>query len=104
MVIVHVVAHRDDIPSRRRRPSCPPLKCLRRRPYYRTNNSNLAVRQFESNRVLTGRNLSLDRLDERDVVEQVEHKSRTTFSLNLQGTPKLTSLKFSNRASDGLMP
>jgi len=76
MVVVHFVAWRDDIPSRQRRPSCPPLKCLRRRPCYRTNNSSLAVRRFENDRVLTGRNLSLERLDERDVVEQVERKSR----------------------------
>jgi len=34
------------------------------------------VRRFENDRVLTGRNLSLERLDERDVVEQVERKSR----------------------------
>jgi hypothetical protein len=76
MVVLHFVAWRDDIPSRQRRPSCPPLKCLQRRPYYRTNNSSVAVRRFENDRVLTCRNLSPERLDERDVVGEVENKSR----------------------------
>jgi hypothetical protein len=61
------------------------------------------VRRFENDRVLTGRNLSLERLDERDVVEEVEHKSRQLLT-HSPGIPKLTSLKFSIRASDGLVP
>jgi hypothetical protein len=52
------------------------------------------VRGFENDRVLTGRSLSLERLDERDVIEQVEYKSRITsrsFTQVFQNLRRLNS-------------
>lgn len=74
----------------------PPKKALLPNEQFEFSCEEIRERQSPN-----GRNLSLERLDERVVVKQVEPTTSRSFT---QGFPKLTSLKFSIRASDGLMP